>query len=81
MVRAIGVVMAFGICIVDASAQTYPVKPIRMLFGYTAGNSGDVSARLCDPGSARRAYEARMFARARVEYPYNLMPGSDIRAN
>jgi tripartite-type tricarboxylate transporter receptor subunit TctC len=38
--------MAFGLCIVGASAQTYPVKPIRMLFGYTAGNSGDVSARL-----------------------------------
>ena len=24
----------------------YPVKPIRMLFGYTAGGAGDVSARM-----------------------------------
>jgi tripartite-type tricarboxylate transporter receptor subunit TctC len=30
----------------SASAQNYPVKPIRLLFGYTAGGAGDVSARL-----------------------------------
>ncbi len=30
----------------DAAAQVYPVKPIRILFGYTAGGAGDVSARL-----------------------------------
>ena len=29
-----------------ATAQTYPVKPIRLLFGYTAGGAGDVSARM-----------------------------------
>jgi tripartite-type tricarboxylate transporter receptor subunit TctC len=29
-----------------AAAQAYPVKPIRLLFGYTAGGAGDVSARL-----------------------------------
>ena len=28
------------------AGQAYPVKPIRMLFGYTAGGAGDVSARL-----------------------------------
>jgi tripartite-type tricarboxylate transporter receptor subunit TctC len=38
--------MAFGLGIVDAHAQAYPVKPIRIIFGYTTGNSGDVSARL-----------------------------------
>ncbi|MGZ8231282.1 MAG: Bug family tripartite tricarboxylate transporter substrate binding protein [Burkholderiales bacterium] len=30
----------------DAPAQTYPAKPIRLLFGYTAGGAGDVGARL-----------------------------------
>ena len=45
-VPSLGVVMAFGLCMANASAQNYPVKPIRVLFGYTAGNSGDVSARL-----------------------------------
>lgn len=30
----------------QAPAQSYPVKPIRLLFGYTAGGAGDVSARL-----------------------------------
>lgn len=29
-----------------AQAQAYPVKPVRMLFGYTAGGAGDVSARM-----------------------------------
>lgn len=29
-----------------AAAQNYPIKPIRLLFGYTAGGAGDVSARL-----------------------------------
>ncbi len=35
-----------GLWAAHAPAQTYPVKPIRMLFGYTAGGAGDVSARL-----------------------------------
>lgn len=30
----------------SAYSQPYPVKPIRLLFGYTAGGAGDVSARL-----------------------------------
>ena len=29
-----------------SSGPAYPVKPIRMLFGYTAGGAGDVSARM-----------------------------------
>lgn len=29
-----------------ALSQTYPVKPVRLLFGYTAGGAGDVSARI-----------------------------------
>src|SRR5262245_66291593 len=45
-VRSMGAFMAFALCLVNASAQTYPVKPIRIIFGYTTGNSGDVSARL-----------------------------------
>jgi tripartite-type tricarboxylate transporter receptor subunit TctC len=30
----------------DASAQSYPVRPIRMLFGAGAGGAGDISARM-----------------------------------
>jgi tripartite-type tricarboxylate transporter receptor subunit TctC len=40
------VVACIGLAAVNAAAQTYPSKPIRMLFGYTAGGAGDVSARL-----------------------------------
>jgi len=29
-----------------AHAQTYPAKPVRLLFGFTAGGAGDVSARI-----------------------------------
>jgi tripartite-type tricarboxylate transporter receptor subunit TctC len=29
-----------------SSGQAYPAKPVRMLFGYTAGGAGDVSARM-----------------------------------
>lgn len=29
-----------------AAAQTYPVKPLRILFGFAAGGAGDVSARM-----------------------------------
>ena len=42
----IPVIACFGLWVVSAPAQTYPVKPIRMLFGYTAGGAGDVGARL-----------------------------------
>jgi tripartite-type tricarboxylate transporter receptor subunit TctC len=28
------------------AAQPYPVKPVRLIFGYTAGGAGDVSARM-----------------------------------
>jgi len=38
--------VGYASCVGDATAQTYPAKPIRMLFGYTAGGAGDVSARL-----------------------------------
>ena len=30
----------------SAFAQAYPAKPVRLLFGYTAGGAGDVSARM-----------------------------------
>lgn len=42
----IPVIACFGLWVANAQAQTYPVKPIRMLFGYTAGGAGDVGARL-----------------------------------
>ena len=42
----IAVVACFGLWVVNAPAQTYPVKPIRLLFGYTAGGAGDGGARL-----------------------------------
>ncbi len=40
------VIACFGLGVAGAPAQTYPVKPIRMLFGYTAGGAGDVGARM-----------------------------------
>ncbi|MEK7230645.1 MAG: tripartite tricarboxylate transporter substrate binding protein [Pseudomonadota bacterium] len=42
----IPVIACFGLGIASAPAQTYPVKPIRLIFGYTAGGAGDVGARL-----------------------------------
>ena len=58
----IPIIASFGLGTVNAPAQTpstepvlslskgsgqpYPIKPIRMLFGYTAGGAGDVSARM-----------------------------------
>jgi tripartite-type tricarboxylate transporter receptor subunit TctC len=42
----VGIVVSIGFTSVAAYAQSYPVKPIRMLFGSTAGSgSGDTSAR------------------------------------
>ena len=35
----IPVIACFGLWVVNAPAQTYPVKPIRLLFGYTAGGA------------------------------------------
>ena len=40
------VIACFGLWAANAPAQTYPVKPVRLLFGYTAGGAGDVGARL-----------------------------------
>lgn len=40
------ILACFILSAVDASAQSYPVKPIRMLFGFGAGGAGDISARL-----------------------------------
>ena len=45
------VLMCLGAWTANAAAQTaapsaYPVKPVRLLFGYTAGGAGDVSARM-----------------------------------
>lgn len=47
VLQLIGAVTAFiGLSIVDASAQTYPVKPVRILLGTAAGGTGDISARM-----------------------------------
>src|SRR5262245_31194515 len=35
-----------GLAPSGAAAQGYPAKPVRMIFGFTAGGGGDVSARL-----------------------------------
>lgn len=40
------VMACMGLHAPGVQAQPYPAKPIRMLFGYTAGGAGDVSARL-----------------------------------
>jgi predicted outer membrane repeat protein len=42
----VGLVACFNFSIVDAWAQSYPVKPIRMLFGFSVGGAGDIAARL-----------------------------------
>ena len=41
-----GFVACLGLCVVDAPAQTYPVKPVRVILGTAAGGTGDISARL-----------------------------------
>ena len=48
MRRSIGIVLrwfipviaCFGLGVASAPAQTYPVKPIRLIFGYTEGSAG-----------------------------------------
>jgi tripartite-type tricarboxylate transporter receptor subunit TctC len=42
----IAFVVCCGPCSADASAQTYPVKPIRVLLGTAPGGTGDISARM-----------------------------------
>lgn len=46
--RGLTALAAIPACLVaaSASAQTYPNKPIRLLVGFTAGGSADVSARI-----------------------------------
>ncbi|MSQ73920.1 MAG: tripartite tricarboxylate transporter substrate binding protein [Betaproteobacteria bacterium] len=39
-------IVCFGLCMVEASAQAYPVKPVRVILGTAAGGSGDISARM-----------------------------------
>jgi len=41
-----GAVLGCLLWTTNAFAQSYPAKPIRMLFGFTAGGAGDVSGRL-----------------------------------
>ncbi len=41
-----GAIACVGLWAGTAMAQSYPVKPIRLVFGYTAGGAGDVSARM-----------------------------------
>ena len=39
-------VAVFACASANALAQAYPAKPVRLLFGFTAGGAGDVSARI-----------------------------------
>jgi tripartite-type tricarboxylate transporter receptor subunit TctC len=40
-------VAAFGASMATGSpAQNYPIRPVRMLVGYTAGSGADVTARM-----------------------------------
>jgi len=43
------VVAGVGVAVVDAPAQNYPAKPIRMFVGFTAGAAPDVIARMMGP--------------------------------
>ncbi len=38
-----------GVSAVDSVAQSYPVKPVRMVLGFSAGGLSDVLARLLAP--------------------------------
>ena len=47
VLQLIGAFIAFsGLCLLDASAQAYPVKPVRVILGTAAGGTGDLSARM-----------------------------------
>ena len=41
-----GLIACFMLCMVNATAQTYPVKPVRVILGTAAGGTGDISARM-----------------------------------
>src|SRR5262245_14062692 len=43
MIRVLGL---FLFCALQAGAQTYPAKPIRLVVGYPPGGSGDFTARI-----------------------------------
>jgi tripartite-type tricarboxylate transporter receptor subunit TctC len=46
MISRIVVVLAVTACVAPAQAQTYPVKPIRIIAPFTAGGPVDISARI-----------------------------------
>ncbi len=39
-------VVCYGAAAPDTWSQTYPVKPVRIVFGFSAGGAGDVAARM-----------------------------------
>ena len=39
-------IACFALSAMDASAQAYPVKPVRVILGTAAGGTGDISARM-----------------------------------
>jgi tripartite-type tricarboxylate transporter receptor subunit TctC len=41
-----GLIGCLGLCIMNAPAQTYPVKPVRVILGTAPGGTGDISARM-----------------------------------
>ncbi len=41
-----GIVACANLSVLDSSAQSYPVKPIRMLVGFAAGGATDTTARM-----------------------------------
>jgi tripartite-type tricarboxylate transporter receptor subunit TctC len=41
-----GIAACFSVGVITAPAQSYPSRPVRMIFGFGAGGAGDVAARL-----------------------------------